>query len=289
MKKRIKIRIGDFLLVLPLPQFTEEQNKTWIGLLLSILINILFIVLLMLFLKPEKTVKPLSEDQKMVLLNLKEDDLIQKARELLDNPRANDIQPNDAKVLSERNSKSNVKEVPGGMKNSQSVAVIKDESKSDTKEIKSKEEKTQEDEFKNNQPIFPFLKNQSSRSLKEQITGQTEGEAQKSMGEKYELSTYAWEYAPYMLKWKNKMSSNWYKITSKILFNPYSKLGSMRIYVKMNRQGQLLDSKVMDYDCDYSFVAPAYASVVNSFPLDPLPENFPKEMLETTWTISIIN
>jgi hypothetical protein len=288
LKKRIKIRFGGFLLIVPIPQLSDQQRKTLIGLLLSVLVNLLFTVPVTVFLKPEKTSKPLTEDEKMVLLNLKEDDEIKQAKELIDNPRANEIKPKDAKILSERNSKSDLKEVPGGMKNSQSVAVIKDETKSDKKE-NSKEEKTQEDEFQNNQRLYPFLKNQPSRSLKEQLTGQPEGEDQKSLGETYELNTYAWEFAPYMLKWKNKMTTKWYQITAKIFFNPFAKLGSMRIHVKMNRNGQLLDSKILDYNCDYAFVAPAYASVVNSFPLDPLPDNFPNDMLETTWTITITN
>ncbi|HNB58000.1 MAG TPA: hypothetical protein PKV06_13590, partial [bacterium] len=92
-----------------------------------------------------------------------------------------------------------------------------------------------------------------------------------------------------MLAWKNKMTSNWYRITSKIFFSQFARVGEILIYVKMNRQGQLVDSKVVDYNCDKSFVAPAYASVVNSFPLDPLPNDFPEDMLETTWTISITN
>jgi hypothetical protein len=292
LKRRIRIRFGGFLLIIPVPQLTDYQKKTVIALLISFFINLLFTIPVTLFLKPAKEPKPLSEDEKMVLLNLRDDEEIKKAKELIDNPKANDIKPKDSKILSERNSKTDLKEIPEGMKNSKMVAVIKDEPKSENKEKTKenpKDEKTQEDEFKNNQNIFPFLKSQTNRSLREAITGQPEGEEQKSLGQTYELNTYAWEFAPYMLKWKNKMTAKWYQITAKIIFNPFAKLGSMRIYVKMNKQGRLLDSRIIDYNCDYSFVAPAYASVVNSFPLDPLPDGFPNELLETTWTITITN
>ncbi len=290
---KIRLRAGDFLLIIiRTPRLTLTQKLLSLGILISILVNLCVVFSLKFLMKDYVTpIKPLSNDEKMVILNLLEDKEIEKARELLENPKANDIRPDDAKVLSDRDSKTDIKDIPDDLKNSRNVAVIdpKEESKKQETTEENKSEKTDEDRFQNNQPVqpaFPFLKKSDGKSVKEQITGESEAPTQ---GFLYELSSYKWEFAPYMLKWKNKMVNKWYEITSKIFFNPFAKLGSMRIYVKMNRQGQLLESHVVDYDCDKSFVSPAYASVVNSFPLDPLPPSFPEDMLETTWTITITN
>lgn len=290
---KIRIRAGDFLLIIiRLPQLTGTQKLLSWGILLSVIINLLMIFSLKWVIKEEVApIKPLSNDEKMVILNLMEDKEIEKARELLENPKANEIKPDDAKILSDRDSKNELKDIPDYLKNSKNVAVVenKESTKKNEKGEDTKTEETDEDRFQNNQvvqPVFPFLKKSDGKSVKEQITGEAESPNQ---GFLYELSSYKWEFAPYMLKWKNKMVNKWYNITSKIFFSPFAKLGSMRIYVKMNRQGQLLESHVVDFDCDKSFVSPAYASVVNSFPLDPLPPAFPEDMLETTWTITITN
>lgn len=290
---KIRIRAGDALLIIVrTPQLTGSQKLLLWGILLSILVNLFMIFSLKFVIKDVTApIKPLSNEEKMVILNLLEDKEIEKAKELLENPKANEIKPDDAKILSDRDSKNELKDIPDELKNSRNVAVVdnKESEKKETKTEDTKNDETDEDRFQNNQsvqPVFPFLKKSEGKSLKEQITGQSDAPSQ---GFLYELSSYKWEFAPYMLKWKNKMVNKWYEITSKIFFNPFAKLGSMRIYVKMNRQGQLLESRVIDYDCDKSFVAPAYASVVNSFPLDPLPPSFPEEMLETTWTITITN
>lgn len=290
---KIRIRAGDALLIIVrTPQLTGSQKLLLWGILLSVLVNLFMIFSLKFVIKDVTApIKPLSNEEKMVILNLLEDKEIEKAKELLENPKANEIKPDDAKILSARDSKNELKDIPDELKNSRNVAVVdnKESEKKETKTEDTKNDETDEDRFQNNQsvqPVFPFLKKSEGKSLKEQITGQSDAPSQ---GFLYELSSYKWEFAPYMLKWKNKMVNKWYEITSKIFFNPFAKLGSMRIYVKMNRQGQLLESRVIDYDCDKSFVAPAYASVVNSFPLDPLPPSFPEEMLETTWTITITN
>ena len=290
---KIRIRAGDSLLIIiRTPKLTFSQKLLLWGVLFSVILNLLMIFSLKFIIKDYvPPIKPLSNDEKMVILNLLEDKEIEKAKELLENPKANEIKPDDAKILSDRDSKTDILDIPDHLKNSKNVAMAenKESSKADDKGEDEKTETTDEDRFQNNQsvqPVYPFLKKSEGKSVKEQITGQSEAPTQ---GFLYELSSYKWEFAPYMLKWKNKMVNKWYEITSKIFFSPFAKLGSMRIYVKMNRQGQLLDSKVVDYDCDKSFVSPAYASVVNSFPLDPLPPSFPEDMLETTWTITITN
>jgi len=283
---KIKFRIGGILIFFYIPPLDDVQKKLLIGIGVAIVVNLLLISGLGFFLKAEPVRTPMEE--KFITLNLEDQEVLQRAKELFENPLANQQKPKDAKILSDRDSKSATKEVPTDMKNSQNVAVVGDPNEKVTDD--SKTEKSQEDEFENGKTVVPFVKaNSEKKSFFEALTGQAASSAGRDLGPMYELNTYKWEFAPYMLKWKNKMTTKWYEITSKINFSPYANLGQIMVYVKMDRQGKLLDSKIVSYTCDKSFVAPAYASVINSFPLDPLPSTFPEQMLETTWTISIIN
>ncbi len=286
-RMKIRIRIGGFLLLWIIPRLTKPQKVMAIAAMFSILVNFLFISGAK-YLVPTEPPKKLSDSERAILLKLLDEPDLKKAKELLENPKANQKIPEKAKILSDQNSNTALKEAPEDLKNSKNVEVVgTPENKANN--FTEENTKTEEDVFKNNMTITPFLKRSDSRSVFEKLTGKTDETQQGMAGQTYELSTYRWDFAPFMLKWKSKMTDNWYRITSKINFNPFAPIGSMEIYVKMNRLGQLLDSKVVSYNCDKSFVSPAYASVVNSFPLDPLPENFPDQYLETTWTISIIN
>ncbi|NUM82269.1 hypothetical protein HUU42_15850 [bacterium] len=291
MGKYVRIRLGGFLMIVPLPQLNDEQQKLSLAILVSFLLNAV-IILFLIFFTPESVVHTtFSDTQKIITLNLEEDEAIKKAKELLANPLANRQMPDDAKILSDVESKG-LKEIPDEMKNSQTIAVAPSGGIEEQSKINNMDEsKTKEDEFDITKNVRPFLKTGDKPSVMDYITGNKSSNIEKNtgVGQLYELSTYRWNFAPYMLKWKDKMTGKWYEITSRINFYQYANLGKILIYVKMDRHGKLLDSKVLEYDCDKSFVAPAYASVINSFPLDPLPETFPDEFLETTWTITITN
>lgn len=287
---KIRIRIGGFLLLWYIPRLTTQQIFLMIGVVLSVLINLAAIFFIEIVVNPTKPPQLISDSEKAVLLKLLEEPDMSKVRDLLEQPKANDKVAQKPDALSDRNSTTNVKP-PDEIKNFGSVDVTQNqEPRPKTENTTPPDESTDEDRFQNNMNVQPFLKrNTNQKSVYERLTGQEDPSQQGFAGQNYELNTYKWEFAPYMLAWKNKMTSNWYRITSKIFFSQFARVGEILIYVKMNRQGQLVDSKVVDYNCDKSFVAPAYASVVNSFPLDPLPNDFPEDMLETTWTISITN
>lgn len=283
-RKKIRLQIGEFLLVIPLPSLTEQQKKTLLAAGLSVIFNLAVIA----FLRWAGAVHPeyvmAIDPQKMVIMKLQEEEEIKKARELFENPLANRRRPEHATILSDRDSRSDITTLPKDITIVPGSAGV-----SGGAEIagKTAEEAREEESFSNLAPVVPFMERQK-KSVLESITGKSEVPRGWG-GQVYELNTYQWDFAPYMLKWKNKMTEHWYKITSRINFNPFAPLGSMRIYVKVDRSGRLLDSRILDYNCDRSFVAPAYASVLNSFPLDPLPSSFPDDFLETTWTITIVN
>ncbi len=280
---KIRISIGEFLLVIPMPELTGPQKKMLLAIGLSFLLNFLMIGLIRFIGAVHPEYRTGQDANKMVVMKLNEEEEIKKAKELFENPRANRIRPNRAAILSDEDSTSEVTAVPRDM-----TVLRGEENKTAGGSTADETDKTEkEDAFTNNANVIPFLAKQKT-SVLESITGA--GEGQRGWGgQTYELNTYQWDFAPYMLKWKNRMTDHWYKITSRINFNPFAPLGSMRIYVKVDRSGRLLDSKIIDYNCDRSFVSPAYASVLNSFPLDPLPGSFQDPFLETTWTITIIN
>jgi hypothetical protein len=281
--------MGGLLLVLTVPRLTDEQQGLSLAVLLSVVVNLLLVGALAVFLRHEQIEERIRRTEKLVALQLPQDEEVKKAIELIENPLANRRRPRDADILSTEDSESKLKDIPKDMMDGRSIGpgIETPGIKKEESTTRTSESPVEEDRFTTNQPVFPFLKNPTGKSVKELITGSTEEVPRTLAGPTYELNTYRWDFAPYMLKWKNKMTDKWYRITSRIAFNPFAKLGQLLVWVKMNRQGQLLDSRVIEYTCDKSFVAPAYASVVNSFPLDPLPESFPEDMLETTWTITI--
>lgn len=283
---RLRLRLGGLLIVLTIPSFNDQQRRLLIAVVLAVCVNAGMVGLMMVFLRNEVITKAILRSEKMVALNLEQDEDIRKAIELLENPKANLKKPDRATILSTEHSASEIKTVPDDLKNSRRVTVLGEDLSSGAAKPPASESEVEEGEFTGRENVVPFLK---QPSVMERITGQSGSSGSTDLEPQYELNTYGWSFAPYMLKWKNKMTGKWYQITSRLNFNPYAHTGKLLVWVKMNRQGQLMDSKVLEYDCDKFFVAPAYASVVNSFPLDPLPDHFPEDVLETTWTITITN
>ena len=97
------------------------------------------------------------------------------------------------------------------------------------------------------------------------------------------LSTYAWEWAPYIQKLKNKHKSVWYAPPA------YTQLGLIHGYTKIvfeiGRDGNLIRSKVIDHQGHESLQIASEASIKAIFPFLPLPDDFPDETLTITATL----
>lgn len=243
-----------------------------LGLMVAMGSALLFLLAWFGQLPQAEILKPLRE---LTMVQLQEDPLVEKARKIMDNPLANQFVPQKADILSDQNSTALQKDIPADdlrMGGDQSLTrTAEDESRKDAEEFSG-----------------PFRKSRlNENTMMQHLTGE-QAATSTEVGHLYELNTYKWEFAPYMLRWKDKMTGKWYEITSRVFFQKTARLGEIIISARVGRDGRLLDSKIVDFNCDRSFVAPAYASVVNSFPLDPLPSNFPDEFLETTWTIRIV-
>jgi len=97
------------------------------------------------------------------------------------------------------------------------------------------------------------------------------------------LSTYAWEWAPYINKLKRKHASVWYAPPA------YSRLGIIHgqtvIVFEIARDGSLVRAEVIDHKGHESLETSSYESIKAIFPFLPLPADFPDETLTITATL----
>jgi TonB family protein len=94
------------------------------------------------------------------------------------------------------------------------------------------------------------------------------------------LSTYQWEWAPYINAMKNKLNRVWYAPTA------YYKLGLIHGYTiiryTIDRSGNITNMEVLNHNGHSSLENSSVSAIKALFPFLPLPENFPEETLTIT-------
>jgi outer membrane biosynthesis protein TonB len=94
------------------------------------------------------------------------------------------------------------------------------------------------------------------------------------------LSTYAWEWAPYINALKQKLSRIWMAPPA------YYMLGIIHGYSKIrfviSRNGILLSYNVLEHQGHQSLEVSSVNAIQALFPFKPLPQNFPEETLTIT-------
>jgi len=91
------------------------------------------------------------------------------------------------------------------------------------------------------------------------------------------LSTYAWEWAPYINAMKRKLQSVWY---TPIAYNRFGLIhGSTVIQFTLSKDGRLLDMKVLEHEGHESLQSSSVNAIRAVFPFKSLPNNFPDETL----------
>jgi Gram-negative bacterial TonB protein C-terminal len=94
------------------------------------------------------------------------------------------------------------------------------------------------------------------------------------------LSTYAWEWAPYINAFKHKLYEVWFPPVA------YNYLGIIYghtvIQFSISRDGQLLWYKVLEQQGHESLQQSSVNAIVAVFPFKPLPDNFPDKQLTIT-------
>lgn len=91
------------------------------------------------------------------------------------------------------------------------------------------------------------------------------------------LSTYRWNWAPYINSMKNKLQHVW------VTPPAYNRLGLVHGYTIINftisREGELLKMKVLHHEGHQSLEFSSSEAIKALFPFLPLPEDFPEETL----------
>jgi hypothetical protein len=93
------------------------------------------------------------------------------------------------------------------------------------------------------------------------------------------FNTYSWEYAPYLLKLKERIQKNIFPPAS---FTRLGFGGSHLIRFRIQRNGILSAVTLLGYDGDKGLTETSMNSLQVSSPFWPLPEDFPEPYLEVT-------
>ncbi|MBN1482693.1 hypothetical protein EH223_11940 [candidate division KSB1 bacterium] len=96
------------------------------------------------------------------------------------------------------------------------------------------------------------------------------------------LSTYQWDYAPYLLYMKRRIREHLYPPTAFVQMGAIS--GDVTISFVLRRDGAVRDLKLIGNRGHNSFIDPSLNSIKASAPFKPLPDDFPEPYLELTWT-----
>lgn len=96
------------------------------------------------------------------------------------------------------------------------------------------------------------------------------------------LSTYAWDFAPYIFHMKKKIKENIYPPPAFMQMGVIS--GETVIKFKVWPDGNTTDITLVNYKGHKSLMETSMIAVKNATPFRPLPNNFPEEYLELTWT-----
>ena len=94
------------------------------------------------------------------------------------------------------------------------------------------------------------------------------------------LSTYAWEWAPYINSLKNKLHQVW--LTPPAYHMLGIIYGQTKLVFVISKNGELLDYKVLEHQGHESLKIASVNAIKSCFPFKSLPANFPEETLTIT-------
>jgi outer membrane biosynthesis protein TonB len=107
---------------------------------------------------------------------------------------------------------------------------------------------------------------------------QLEGRAAESGG--LSFNTYDWDFAPYMLALKERISRN---IFPPLAFSQWGMIdGDTMLRFKIYPDGRLADLELLGYRGHHTLMETSRFAVTTSAPFPGLPADFPKSYLEVT-------
>ncbi len=266
-----------------------KQLKKWlIPVIFSLLVHLIILlnspVLKALRIHPESPVKP---PPPVITFQLSKPDR-DKEMTFADNVNFNEIKAQDAHLLSDRDSEARspqLKEKKGDNPSGNQPSPVNNL----TDKLRQA--------FQKKQPGFSrealagITSQPVSGQTGEEQQSRTEGENSKSEGASalmkkdfsasevgaLTLSTYQWDWAPYIHQFKNKLYRVWVPPTA------YSHLGLIHGYTvvlfTIERNGTISGFQVLDHQGHPSLEQSSVEAIKAIFPFLPLPENFPDNKL----------
>lgn len=208
--------------------------------------------------------------------------------ELVDNPNANQKNPDQASMISDQASVAAAPEADVQT----AIAHSAPEEKPDPSQSKDKQEAELKPDFstfiQKNRGIFRkevVGKELSGEDGNEEIGRINPSDESNKMFDPREigqmaLSTYAWEWAPYMKSWLRFLQQHWYAPPA------YTELGLIQgqtiVRFRIYPDGHMEGLEVLYHEGHISLKESSINAVNASFPFKPLPENFPDPYLEIT-------
>ena len=215
---------------------------------------------------------------------------------IVENQNENDIIPDDSKLLSDKNSQArnpnitdiNIKNTPksdGNVDNQNLSSPILNE-----KTFRPNNKPFSRNALTGKQ-IDPNKNREEYQENPQDSQQAREGSNQRFQQKHFSveevgalsLSTYAWEWAPYINKLKRKHARVWFAPPA------YSRLGLIYgqtvIVFEIARNGSLVRAEIIDHRGHESLETASFGSIKAIFPFLPLPENFPDETLTITATL----
>ena len=276
---------------LKIKSLEREKQIYLLAFLLSLLLHIIFLFIF----RSDLFVIDLTPDKDEIMDDLTVIFPENKPMQIVENINENDDTPDDSNLLSDRNSRARNQTMLDQALNqpfsegniafpnltnpalspvlSQSIlnkkfskeALLNDKNDQDLNELSLGQD----------QPLRKAIQSLQSQETTNNIYNQNKFSVDQ-LGD-LSLSTYAWEWAPYINALKRKLSQVWFAPAA------YNRLGLIHGYTviqfSISKEGYLLEYTVLEHKGHESLELSSINAIKSSFPFKPLPANFPDEYL----------
>ncbi len=278
----------------------NRRKKT---LIVAFVLSLIFHVVLFYFLyfyKIWNTTTPLAEEKKQREVVIRFPENKEQPRTIVDNQNFNDKVPENARLLSDRNATARnperTRQTKANTPASRGVSEIPNLSPPPAQKFNFKPQRRFSRNALTNKVADPRERGSSMRREKSDRQPRRQQPGSESSGSQWQqkqfsveevgslsLSTYKWNWAPYIRKLKKKHQSVWFTPPA------YSRLGLIhgrsKVYIEIDRQGNLINLKVLGHSGHESLLKASVESLKASFPFLPLPDDFPDKTLGITATL----
>jgi outer membrane biosynthesis protein TonB len=278
----------------------DRQKRIYAtALILSLLIHLLFFLFLKLdyFLTgPAKTVDETPEE---VTILFPENKSESKPKQIVENINENEQTPDNSDLLSDRNSRASnpeISDITANQPRSEGnipYANLTNPNLSSSPSEFLPQKKFSKDALRKSQAAEGeenFFKLQEENITRSSQSAQVDQQTTNNIYDQKKfssdqlgsltLSTYAWEWAPYINALKRKLQSVWFAPAA------YYRLGLIHGYTEIrftiSREGRLTDYEVLNHVGHESLQQSSVNAVTSVFPFKELPADFPEDKLTIT-------